>query len=119
MSSKKGLLVTCERCGATEFREYIGKGETDGGYTTWDKFEPASEGWAYILEVGTLCPACNKEYQRFVEEFKASAEECFYYRNDMPGHDCCHPELSFRCGYKGSRKDCPKYESIKENRKEK
>lgn len=74
MASKKGLLVSCDRCPATCFREYTGKGSADGGYTTWDKFEPAPEGWDYHSEVGTLCPKCNAEYLNMIENFKKKQE---------------------------------------------
>lgn len=70
MGSEKGLLQWCDRCGTTCFRKYVGKGEADGGYTTWDKFEDAPEGWDYHSEVGTLCPKCNDEYQNLIKNFK-------------------------------------------------
>ena len=72
MAEEKGVLVTCDRkgCVAQTFRKYIGKGEADGGYTTWDKFEPIAEGWDWNRETGTLCPSCNNEYKDALEAFK-------------------------------------------------
>lgn len=74
MSSEKGLLQTCDRCGTTNFRKLIGKGEADGGWTTWDIFEDAPKGWGYHSETGLLCPACETEYQGMVRMFKKGAE---------------------------------------------
>lgn len=75
MSTQKGLLVTCDRCGKTTFRKYIGKGETDGGYTTWDKFEATPDGWKYSDDLGSwLCPKCNTEYEKIKEEFKSKVD---------------------------------------------
>lgn len=75
MSDKKGLLQSCDRCGATCFREYVGKGSADGGFTTWDQFEPAPEGWDFHGEVGRLCPACNAEYEAMIDAFKGAKED--------------------------------------------
>ena len=63
MATQKGLLVTCERCEATTFRKYIGTGETDGGYTTWDKFEPTPNDWLYVTGIGYLCPNCAYKFR--------------------------------------------------------
>lgn len=71
MSTQKGLLVTCDRCGKTTFRKYIGKGETDGGYTTWDKFEEMSKGWTYT-ENKYLCPVCAEHYRKMMDIFMSN-----------------------------------------------
>lgn len=70
MSEVNGRLCTCDRCGETVFRKFIGIGETDGGFTTWDKFEPYPEGWDSHYDIGTLCPICSAEYNRILREFK-------------------------------------------------
>lgn len=68
MSDKRGKLTTCNRCGQTVFREYIGQGETDGGYTTWDKYEPLPESWLHTTEVGDLCPTCAGLFRIFIHK---------------------------------------------------
>lgn len=65
----KGMLTTCDRCGVTCFRKCVGEGETDGGFTRWNKFEPYPDGWDYHSETGRLCPECNAEYIKFLNEF--------------------------------------------------
>ena len=70
MGSEKGLLQWCDRCGTTCFRKYDGQGVTDGGYTRWDKFAAAPDGWDTHLDTGTLCPKCNAEYLNLIKNFK-------------------------------------------------
>ena len=66
----KGLLKVCGRCECKVFLKYLGKGETDGGYTTWDSFESAPEGWRYWHDLNiTLCPACSQEYEERLQKF--------------------------------------------------
>lgn len=69
MSTQNGRLVTCDRCANFTFLKYVGKGETDGGYTTWDKFEKLPEEWLYTSYFGYLCPDCADEFRAFVTEF--------------------------------------------------
>ena len=73
MAEKKGLLVTCDRCDATTFRKYIGKGDADGGYTTWDKFESIEEGWEFCAidfrKSIRLCPTCAQRWKHHVDMF--------------------------------------------------
>lgn len=69
MSDIKGLMRTCDRCGAWVFMKCVGEGSADGGYTRWNNFEPVS-GWDYIKDVGTVCPKCWDEYTRFLNKFK-------------------------------------------------
>lgn len=75
MSEQKGLLKTCNRCRATVFLNYIGKGYADGGYTTWDKFESAPEGWECFRGIGTLCPKCSRKYVQIVEKFMKDCDK--------------------------------------------
>lgn len=67
MSKVKGELLTCDRCGETIFLKYLGKGNADGGYTTWDKYEDAEE-WGYEVH-SNLCPKCMKEYKEMINDF--------------------------------------------------
>lgn len=71
MSSKVGMLLKCDRCGAEVFLECIGEGERDGGYTRWNKFEDRPEGWTNSTptSVGTLCPKCNKLWEHTIKTF--------------------------------------------------
>lgn len=69
MPAVKGQLVTCTRCSNHVFLKYLGKNETDGGYTVWDKFEDLPKGWLYETEFGYLCPECAEEFKRLVTNF--------------------------------------------------
>lgn len=69
MSEQCGKLVTCDRCGKNIFLKYIGEGETDGGYTRWNKFEDPPDGWKYYCDIGKLCPECNEKYVSIIDRF--------------------------------------------------
>ena len=69
MASKKGKLLTCDRCGKTVFLEFLGNNYSDGGYTVNEKFEAAPEGWENHYEIGHLCPTCNAEYKQIRQHF--------------------------------------------------
>ncbi len=69
MSRENGQLKTCDRCGKTVFLKTIGDGETDGGYTRWNKFESAI-GWTTECDIGDLCPDCSKQFEELKESFK-------------------------------------------------
>lgn len=69
MSETKGKLIVCERCGFELFRKFIGKGEADGGYTTWDKYEETPEDWLYTTQIGNLCPYCAGTFRAFLHKF--------------------------------------------------
>lgn len=65
MADQKGLLKTCDRCGAQVFLKYTGTDTLDGGYTKLDKFEDAPDGWGCCKvgrEYRTLCPACAERW---------------------------------------------------------
>ena len=66
----KGMLLTCDSCGAACFLRTVGDGVTDGGYTKWNKFEDLPEGWRYIdRNIAQLCPNCNAEYEELITRF--------------------------------------------------
>jgi hypothetical protein len=70
MSCKVGKLYTCDRCGAEAFCAHIGKGEADGGFTTWNVFDPLPKGWKeHGYGIGTLCPTCSAVYADWIERF--------------------------------------------------
>lgn len=69
MAEKVGKMLICDRCGKTVFLECTGEGETDGGYTRWNKFEAAPDGWSYHLDIGRLCPDCNALYEDLIKSF--------------------------------------------------
>lgn len=75
MSEVNGKLQSCDRCGETVFLKVIGEGEADGGFTRWNKFEEAPEGWERRFEVGLLCPKCSEEYKKLLERFMNLIEE--------------------------------------------
>ena len=68
-NSEKGMMHYCHRCDEKIFLKYVGKGETDGGYTTWDKYEDLPEGWLYETEFGYLCPKCAREFKIMMTNF--------------------------------------------------
>jgi uncharacterized protein YbdZ (MbtH family) len=80
MSQTNGRLTTCDCCGATVFSKCTGEGETDGGFTRWNKFEPLPEGWEFVHVLGRLCPKCMDRYKRkwarLEQEMKEEAEQC-------------------------------------------
>lgn len=71
MSREKGMLVTCDFCGAIAFAKAAGEGEADGGYTRWNKFEPFPEGWSTKIQVDRKyldsCPKCTAKYDELME----------------------------------------------------
>lgn len=69
MSKKNGLLLTCDRCGAWIFLGCTGEGELDGGFTRWNKFEPAT-GWNIVSDVGDVCPKCWQDYRDMLERYR-------------------------------------------------
>ena len=71
MSSEKGALLKCNRCGKTVFLPLKGKEYFDGGYSSADKFEKAPEGWqrVHIEKYVDLCPACSIEWGVICKEF--------------------------------------------------
>ena len=68
MSRVNGQLVTCGRCGTQIFVKHIGDGETDGGFTRWNKFEPLPKGWGYH-KCSDLCPDCYNQWNKLETEF--------------------------------------------------
>lgn len=70
MSEVNGKLQTCDRCGETIFLKTIGNGEADGGFTRWNKFEDAPEGWEWRYDINKLlCPKCNETYKSVLNNF--------------------------------------------------
>lgn len=76
MSTKLGKYYICDRCGTTSFFEKIGEGETDGGFTRFDKFEEATD-WNTVYPEAShgmgssklLCPTCSEKYNKLMQEF--------------------------------------------------
>lgn len=68
MSRENGQMLTCNRCGTWVFLKCTGEGETDGGFTRWNNFEPAP-GWNVASYIGDLCPECYKAFQDMFENF--------------------------------------------------
>lgn len=69
MGSEKGKLIKCDRCGKEHFLKFIGVGEADGGYTTWDKFEDLPDTWMYDSRIGYLCDSCAGIFRLFIHHF--------------------------------------------------
>lgn len=77
MAEMNGKLLICDRCGKQIFLRTTGEGETDGGYTRWNKFEPAPDGWdlASVPECpgakyGSIrvCPECHALWDAVIYE---------------------------------------------------
>ncbi len=80
MAAVNGQLTTCDRCGVQIFRKAIGEGETDGGFTRWNKFEPYPEGWDLVsvpkeAKAGNgnayndyirVCPTCHALWDNII-----------------------------------------------------
>lgn len=72
MAQINGQLTICERCGAQIFRKCTGEGETDGGFTRWNTFEPFPEGWDIVSVPRGLapfnhvrvCPTCYEVWRK-------------------------------------------------------
>lgn len=74
MAEKLGKRLICNRCGNEVFLECIGEAEADGGFTRWNKFEEAPEGWETHMvgkNAETLCPECNYEWLQLARDFMA------------------------------------------------
>jgi hypothetical protein len=69
MAHVNGRLTTCDRCGAMVFSKSTGEGETDGGYTRWNKFEQLPAGWKNTYDAGMLCPDCSAKYREMIKKF--------------------------------------------------
>jgi hypothetical protein len=72
MADEKGLLRTCDRCGAVVFLKYQRTDTLDGGYTKMDVFEASPPGWDTCKvgkEYATLCPACAERWQELSTAF--------------------------------------------------
>lgn len=77
MSSKKGIIETCDRCGISTFRKYLKTEDYDGGFTKLDNFEALPNGWHRYNEPNiddkyntvTLCPKCSSQYIELFANF--------------------------------------------------
>lgn len=69
MSFVNGRIYKCDRCGKEVFRKCTGEGETDGGFTRWNEFDPLPVGWNTHRETGLLCRDCNNQYESMLKKF--------------------------------------------------
>lgn len=46
----------------------------DGGFTRWNKFEPAP-GWNMVDKVGDVCPKCWNDYQDMLDMYRKKPPE--------------------------------------------
>ena len=83
MAKINGQTVICDRCNTQIFIKCIGEGETDGGFTRWNNFEPLPEGWTLVAVPDSLgwvghgnayngylfvCPQCHALWDELVIE---------------------------------------------------
>lgn len=71
MATEKGLLTTCDRCGAYAFARYMGRGENGGS-----AYEAIDAGWTRD-DIGDLCPSCSAAWQDIKKRFITN--ECFVF----------------------------------------
>lgn len=69
MSSQRGKLITCDRCGESTFVKYHKSSFMDGGYTEQEHYDPTPEGWEWESGVGHLCPSCNRLFKETMTKF--------------------------------------------------
>ncbi len=70
---KEGRMLTCDRCGTSEFFRQIGNRlvDTASGHKTRTEYE-SSEKWGRKEIDGIFhdfCPTCNEQYMRMVIDF--------------------------------------------------
>lgn len=75
MSEKVGKLVICDRCGQQIFLKYLKTEFLSGGYDYVNHFKKMPEGWEVRSGVGLLCPVCNADYKKMVDEFMGGSNE--------------------------------------------
>ena len=72
---QEGMLITCDYpgCDAQILLKKTGTGETDGGWTTYDKYEDKPKDWGFERdqagELKDLCPDHYQCYQDAIAEF--------------------------------------------------
>lgn len=81
MARENGQMRICDRCKKTVFLKTIGEGETDGGYTRWNKFEEAN-GWTVERDIGDMCPDCSSLFEEMKSKFKRDIEN---FKNNISG----------------------------------
>ena len=59
---QKGVLYTCDRCGATAACLY------DASFGRYD--EKAVDGWSCTGQCGDLCPSCTQHYKEIIAAFR-------------------------------------------------
>ena len=76
MSLVSGYLITCERCGKTEFKQstsdYIGLpwlGRSDSNSTSNRTLNVNEPDWVKYDKIGYLCKECSKKFYELLESF--------------------------------------------------
>lgn len=72
---KKALVITCDKCGATDILEK--KSDGPSNFTDSEGYEVFHPGWCVVQrfarisrpEKRYLCPSCSKKYTDMVESF--------------------------------------------------
>lgn len=67
MNNKKGVELTCHKCGATIFLKRLQPNEFVKGALVPEVYEQPPEGWS-VREGSELCPTHAKEYDDMVRD---------------------------------------------------
>lgn len=70
MSKKKGMLITCDRCGEWAFRENKEHDSQNLVSYVPQNYSDIPTGWESIARVGDVCPKCAGEYSNILQQFK-------------------------------------------------
>ena len=64
MRESFGKLCNCSLCDRSVFSKKLPDVVADGGFTTWERYEPLPEDWLYESDFGYLCPSCAHEFKK-------------------------------------------------------
>ncbi len=69
MSRKKGLMITCDRCGEWTFREHAGVDSQNVCNVLSLSYSEVPNDWRNVSGVGDLCPKCAEDYRMLLLRF--------------------------------------------------
>ena len=69
MAEVKGKMITCNRDSNFVFLKRLVDGDTDGGFTKYERYEDLPSDWMFATQFGYLCPKCAREFRTFMTTF--------------------------------------------------